>query len=108
MTDALNNSAERDLRAHFNIKSLSLPRLLLGMHINIEPNMISLSQSHYVEFLLEKYGLTEANPVSTPIDPNVKLNAHKMDSYELEREIDSTVTYRYAQLISSLMYLALG
>jgi len=58
MTDALNDSAECD---HFDIKSLGLPRLLLRMQINIEPHTILLSQSHYVVFLLEKYGLTEAN-----------------------------------------------
>ena len=78
------------------------------MQIIIEPHTISLSQSHYIDFLLEKYGLTEANPVSTPMDPNVKLDTHETNSRELEGEVDAKVTYGYAQLIGSLMYLALG
>src|SRR6266508_4358749 len=104
--ELLNNSTEQNLKAHFEIKSLGLPRLLLGMQIRVAPDTISLCQSHYVDSLLEKYGLADANPLTTPMDSNVKLDAY--DKHEPEGEEDSKITHRYAQLIGSLMYLALG
>uniref|UniRef100_A0A1X7U8T0 Reverse transcriptase Ty1/copia-type domain-containing protein n=1 Tax=Amphimedon queenslandica TaxID=400682 RepID=A0A1X7U8T0_AMPQE len=36
-------------------------------------NSVSLSQNQYLVKLLEKYGLSEANTVATPMDYNVKL-----------------------------------
>jgi hypothetical protein len=69
--------------------------------------MIKLSQSHYIDSPLKKYRLTKAKPVTTPMDLNVKLNALEA-SHKPEGEVDLKVTYGYAQLISSLMYLALG
>ena len=55
MMEQLNNSTEQDLKTHFDIKSLGVPRLLLGMQVRIKPNIISLTQTHYIEYLLEKY-----------------------------------------------------
>jgi Reverse transcriptase (RNA-dependent DNA polymerase) len=108
-TDALNDATERDLQGHFEIKALGQPNLLLGMKVHVSSNYISLSQSHYIVALLEKYGLADANPVTTPMDPNVKLDAYdKDDEIELEGESDPKITHGYAQLIGSLMYLALG
>src|SRR5438445_8087642 len=104
--ELLNDSTEQNLKAHFEIKSLGLPRLLLGMQICVAPDTISLCQSHYVNSLLEKYGLADANPLTTPMDSNVKLDAY--DKHEPEGEEDLKITHGYAQLIRSLMYLALG
>ena len=42
-------------------------------HVRIDKNSISLCQNQYLEYLLDKYGLSEANTVSTPMDPSVKL-----------------------------------
>jgi hypothetical protein len=43
------------------------------------------------------------------MDSNVKLDAYEEDAqHELEGEENSKITYGYAQLIGSLMYLALG
>jgi hypothetical protein len=119
-TNDLNNVTERDLKIHFEIKALGQPNLLLGMKVSIQSNYISLSQSHYIDALLAKYGLTDANPVTTPMDPNVKLDAYSKDGEtELAGEADprdfvgnsrddSKITHGYAQLIGSLMYLAIG
>ena len=71
---SLNDDIEQDLNVYFKVKSLGKPNLLLEIKINMDNNFISLSQSHYIDFLLDKYGLTDANPVSTPMDLNVKLD----------------------------------
>ena len=108
-TDDQNDATERDLNTHFDVKSLGQPNLLLGMKISQGNHIITLSQTHYIDALLEKFGLTNANPVSTPMDINVKLD-HVTEGQEDEEqgEKDEKITHGYAALIGSLMYLAIG
>ena len=106
--ESLNDDIEHDLNVHFKVKSLGLPNLLLGIKINIRNDSISLSQTHYIDFLLDKYGLTNVNPVSTPMDPNIKLNLEANNQEESEDETYPKLGHGYAQLISSLMYFALA
>lgn len=110
--DELNKTTEQGLQKHFEIKSMGRPNLLLGMKVTIGPDFISLSQSHYIDILLDKYGLSDANPVITPMDPNVKLDIYAngdRNSDEIKsEENDPKITHGYAQLIGSLMYLAIG
>jgi Reverse transcriptase (RNA-dependent DNA polymerase) len=104
----LNNDIEHDLNTHFKVKSLGQPDLLLGIKINIKDDHISLSQTHYIDFLLDKYGLTDANPVSTPMDPNVKLDMDVKNEEQSETDAHPNIGHGYVQLIGSLMYLALA
>ena len=106
-TDDLNNLAERDLKDHFDVKSLGQPNLLLGMKIHQDDHIITLSQTHYIDILLEKFGLADANPVSTPMDPNVKLENFPEGRKNEERG-DDKITHGYATLIGSLMYVAIA
>ncbi|KAG2017226.1 hypothetical protein CC2G_015300 [Coprinopsis cinerea AmutBmut pab1-1] len=108
-TDALNDQIESELAQHFEIKSLGQPSLILGLQIQQDDHYISLSQSHYIDTLLKRFGLENANPVSTPIDPNVKLDAFdSKDGNSLGEEVDPRISSGYATMIGSLMYLALG
>ena len=104
----LNNEIQKNLNTHFKVKSLGRPTLLLGIKIKIGDNTIQLSQAHYIDFLLEKYGLKDANPVATPMDPNVKLDMEAKEAEEAEEKEDLKIGHGYAQLIGSLMYLALA
>ena len=105
----LNNEIEKDLNLHFKVKSLGQPNLLLGIKIHVGVETIKLSQSHYIDCLLDKYGLMNANPASTPMDLNVKLDIDtKNDEKEAEAEENLKINHDYAQLIGSLMYLALA
>ena len=61
--------------------------------------------SRSIAKLLDKYGLTDANPVSTPMDPNVKLDMEAKESEEASEKDDLN---GYAQLIGSLIYLTLA
>ena len=107
--ESLNDDIECDLNLHFKVKSLGLPKLLLVIKIDIKENSISLSQTQYIDFLLGKYGLTNANPVFTPMDPSVKLDLEtENQKEESEAKTNLNITHGYAQLIRSLMYLALA
>ena len=104
--DSLNDRIEDELQKYFEIKSLGKPSIIIGVKITQENNLIQISQTHYIEILLNKYGLQDANPVSTPMDPNIRLD----DPEEISGEQGNTqmVTHGYANLIGSLMYLAIA
>ena len=80
----LNNDIEHDLNVHFKVKLLGRPKLLLGIKISIGENSISLSQTNSIDFLLDKYRLTNVNPVSTPMDPNIKLEVKKAEEASMK------------------------
>ena len=51
------------------------------MILNIKPikseNRITLSQSHYVEKILSRFGYEDSKPSPTPYDPSVILQKNK-------------------------------
>ncbi|KAL7605170.1 hypothetical protein Lser_V15G18000 [Lactuca serriola] len=54
-----------------------------------------MTKSHYIEKILKRFNFTDCSPVSTPIDPNVKLMPNNgVPSSQLE----------YTKAIGSLMY----
>ena len=63
----------------FKMKDMGQLRYCLGINFELTKQGISLCQKQYLLKLLEKYKLSEANTVTTPMDPNVKLV--KDDSY---------------------------
>ena len=75
--------------------------MILGIKLIQKPNQITLSQTHFIDSLLKKFGLEEANPVTTPLDPNVNL-----DNDEIKDESNNQskeVLHGYATLIGSLL-----
>lgn len=58
---------------------------------------ITLSQSHYTEKILGKYGYLDCKYVATPFDPSVHFKKNKGEHVNLDL---------YAQMIGSLMYLS--
>jgi hypothetical protein len=107
-----NDIVEQDLGRKFEIKALGRPKMLLGMGIDQNPtdNSIKLFQTAYIDSLLKKHGLEDANPISTPLDPNTKLDVDPNDSNDPESqgELTEHASAGYAMLIGSLMYLAIG
>ena len=57
---------------------------------NKENQITTLSQAHYVDKILHRVGLQDANPVSTPLNPNVNLETDKanQDKSGNDQEID--------------------
>lgn len=67
----------KELGQRFEIKVLGRPGMLLGMkvHQSDDRRVLTLSQSHYIDSILKRIGLEDANPVSTPLDSNVNLDS---------------------------------
>ena len=57
----------------FKMKDMGQLRYCLGINFEVTEQVISLCQKQYLIKLLEKYRLSEANTMATPMDPSVKL-----------------------------------
>ena len=80
--------------------------MILGIKLLQKLNQLTLSQGHFINTLLNKFGLEKVNPVTTPLDPNINLDNDEMQ--ENSKDQNDQASHSYATLISSLMYLALG
>lgn len=85
----------------FEGRDLGPASFYLGMDIHRDraARSITLAQSRLTADLLEKFGMTESKPLSTPLSAATKLS--REDGEPLD-----TTTYGYSQLIGSLMYLS--
>ena len=89
-------TTKKMLNSKFDMKDMGVADVILGIKIFKTSEGYTLSQSHYVEKIMSKFGKHDDRPAMTPIDPNLHLfkNTGKGVS-QLE----------YSQIIGSLMYL---
>jgi hypothetical protein len=78
------------------MKDLGEADVILNIKLIKEDSRIALSQSHYVEKVLSRFGFMDSKSSPTPYDPSVTLRKNKIARDQL----------RYSQIIGSLMYLA--
>ncbi|MBW0569019.1 hypothetical protein O181_108734, partial [Austropuccinia psidii MF-1] len=90
------------IEREFQTKLLGLAKLMLGIKIVHEPKTITLTQSHYIDSLLESYGMSNCKPTATPFIPNSHLEA--ASKTEQEEFLSLKVNYRSA--VGSLSYLS--
>ncbi|MBW0480760.1 hypothetical protein O181_020475 [Austropuccinia psidii MF-1] len=81
---------------------LGLANLMLGIEITHEENSITLSQCHYIDALLDLYGMTNCKPVATALIPNTHFEAPS----DQEREAFLALNVNYQSAIGSLSYLS--
>lgn len=94
------------LKSHFKMKDLGEASSVLGVTItrDSEKNTIAIDQQNYISKVIEKFGMKDCNPISTPLDPNQKLSSQMSPSTDAEKEEMRDVPYQEA--IGSLMYAA--
>jgi hypothetical protein len=81
----------------FYMKDLGETNVILNNKLIKGENVITLTQSHYVEKILNHFGYKDNKPFPTPYDLSLVLLKNKrIGKYQL----------RYSQIIGSLMYLA--
>ena len=97
-----------ELSKKFKITTTHQPGILLGMKITRDDttHSISISQTHYIDAMLKRYGLQDANPVNTPLDPNVNLDS--IDPPSEANDTSERASGLYATAIGSLLYAAMG
>ena len=101
-------SVKDDLKKCFKLRDLGPTSWLLGVEItrNRAERSLSLSQRQYIISLLERFNLSDCNPVSTPMDPGIKLSASMSPS--TPEDIDAMRSIPYLQAVGALMYLAVA
>ena len=78
------------------MKDLREVDVILNIKLIKEDSGITLSQSHYVEKVLSRFGFMDSKPSPTPYDPSVTLRKNKTIARD---------QLRYSHIIDSLMYL---
>ena len=64
-----------ELRKYFMITDLGEAKQIVGLELDrdMEAGTLKIKQTQYIQKVLEKFGMADSHPVSTPLDPNVKL-----------------------------------
>ena len=91
------NEVKSFLSKSFDMKDLGQADVILNIKLIRDESGITLTQSHYVEKVLNRFGFIDSKPSPTPYDPSVTLRKNKKEARD---------QLRYSQVIGSLMYLA--
>src|SRR3954464_14851537 len=91
------NEVKSFISKSFDMKDLGQADVILNIKLIRDESGITLTQSNYVEKVLNRFGFIDSKPSSTPYDPSVTFRKNKKE----ERG-----ELRYSQVIGSLMYLA--
>jgi hypothetical protein len=94
---------KENLCSHFKIKDLGPVRHFVGMDVvrDFEKGHITISQTGYIEELLDKFGMADAKPMATPLPADVSLVT------ALPSELLSPTEHsKFRELVGSLNYIA--
>ncbi|SGY26808.1 BQ5605_C018g08798 [Microbotryum silenes-dioicae] len=90
------------LEQRYGVKRLGEAEYILGIQIRRSPDgSISLSQEQYHKDVLARFGMSDAHPVATPMQSNLRLEVELQPTPFPDRT-------RYLQAIGSLMYASTG
>jgi hypothetical protein len=67
------NEVKTFLCQSFNMKDMGEADVILNIELIIGENVITLTQSHYVEKVLSRFGYKDSKHSPTPYDPNLVL-----------------------------------
>eukprot|EP00253_Pinus_taeda_P024629 PITA_24629 len=90
-------SIKKELRKGFEMNDLGYVHYYLGIEVTQHPKSIFLSQKKYIGDMLNRFGITECNNLTTPIEQKLKLTSIEGKEFE-----DAT---KYRHLVGSLNYL---
>ena len=100
------DSAIKELASHFKLRDLGPTTFLLGVEIirDRSKHQISLSQCQYIIDALECFGMSDCNPIRTPMDPGAHLSVSM--SPQTPEEQKSMEKIPYLSTVGTLQYLA--
>ncbi|WVZ03717.1 hypothetical protein V8G54_024523 [Vigna mungo] len=87
------------LHSNFHMKELGHLNYFLGLEVHYHPEGIFVIQHKYIQDLVQLAGLTNATPVNTPMEVNVKYRRHEGEL------LDDPTQYR--KLVGSLIYVTI-
>ena len=107
-TKALVNRFKVEIAKFVDITDLGDLHWILGIEVRRirEERKLLLSQKSYIDSILRRYGFEDLKPISTPMDPNIRLTSAQSPS--TTEEIAAMRNVPYHQAVGSLMYATLG
>lgn len=87
------------LGEHFEIRDIGPAQYFLGIEVVQNEGLIAMYQRGYIQELLQRFGMSNCNPVVTPLDPGNKLSKKENPSCE---EYDLP----YRELVGALTWLS--
>jgi transposase InsO family protein len=100
------DSTVKELSSHFKLRDLGPTSFLLGIEIirNHEKRQISLSQRQYIIDALDRFNMSDCNPIGTPMDPGAHLSSSMSPQSPEEQKVMDKIPYLSA--VGTLQYLA--
>jgi hypothetical protein len=94
------NIIKQRLSERFDMKDLGIASKFLGMEIDYgSDGSIKIHQHSYIQQLLERHGMGDCTPVTTPLDTSVKLGSIHEDEASADPK-------EYASIVGGLMFAA--
>lgn len=94
------DSFRNHLQKEFMVKDLGQSKHCLGMDFTFDKNCIRVSQTNYINEILKKFGMSECNPISTPLEAGAKLGTTEpWNASDGEKP-------PFRELVGALMYLS--
>ncbi|MBW0539903.1 hypothetical protein O181_079618 [Austropuccinia psidii MF-1] len=93
---------KEQINKEFNIKDIGPADLLLGVKIQQQNDCITLDQQHFVDSLLDLYGMQHCKTVTTPLVPNEYLSPATDD----ERKTFEELGINFRSAVGSINYLS--
>ncbi|KAE8678885.1 Serine/threonine-protein kinase Nek5 [Hibiscus syriacus] len=92
------------LSQEFDMKDLGAAKKILGMEIcrDRDSRKLRLSQRGYVEKILERFAMSSAKPVSTPLANHFKLSSEQCP--KTDKEAENMAKVPYSNAVGCLMY----
>eukprot|EP00253_Pinus_taeda_P025234 PITA_25234 len=75
-------SIKKELGKSLEMTDLGYVHYYLGIEVTQHPKSIFLSQKKYIGDLLNRVGMTECNPLTTPMEQNLKLTSIEGKEFE--------------------------
>lgn len=96
------NQVRDHLNKHFEINNLGDAKCCMGIEFTQKANAIQINQKGYIKDIVENFGMTDCNPVTTLMSPGIKLQKRKAPTVKEDAKL------QYRELIGSFMYLAVA
>ena len=96
--------AKDEIESCFEIKDVGELGYILGIHVDRdkETGVISLSQTAYLQHVLEHFGMVDCNPKSTPLPPGISLS--ESDSPNTEEDKHYMKDKPYCEALGTSTY----
>ena len=72
-TDKLMSKIKTDIKSAWDTTDIGEPSKIVGIEITMNDNLVSISQQKYIENILWREHMLNANPVGMPLDYNIQL-----------------------------------